>query len=258
VTSLGSSERITNGRESRDLGSPVKEAPSSVLSSFLSSKEIRARSPEKQIIPMGLSPAKSEQQIASSIEKKRESRSMEHINTAVENRAKEEERKREEERRHNEENERRRKEDDRRRKEEERRKIEERRQKEERRKSGVRDSREKSPPKPVKNTGTKEERRRDSRDSKSGGRRSTEEGKRSGSHHATINPLLSELARKHGAGGRDHRHTDVVEELKNAFELAERSSPGITNRLIEQILVKLQPGLSDSRLNPAMDNLSLR
>ena len=59
--------------------------------------------------------------------------------------------KREEERRHNEENERRRKEDDRRRKEEERRKIEERRQKEERRKSGVRDSREKSPPKPVKN-----------------------------------------------------------------------------------------------------------
>ena len=130
---------------------------------------------------------------ASSIEKKRESRSMEHLNTAVENRAKEEERKREEERRHNEENERRRKEDDRRRKEEERRKIEERRQKEERRKSGVRDSREKSPPKPVKNTETKEERRRDSRDSKSGGRRSTEEGKRSGSHHATINPLLSEV-----------------------------------------------------------------
>merc|ERR1711902_115779 len=135
------------------------------------SKEIRARSPEKQIIPMGLSPAKSEQQIASSIEKKRESRRMEHLNTAVENRAKEEERKREEERRHNEENERRRKEDDRRRKEEERRKIEERRQKEERRKSGVRDSREKSPPKPVKNPDNKEERRRDSRDSKSGGRR---------------------------------------------------------------------------------------
>ena len=174
---------------------------------------------------------------------------MEHLNTAVENRAKEEERKREEERRHNEENERRRKEDDRRRKEEERRKIEERRQKEERRKSGVRDSREKSPPKPVKNTDSKEERRRDSRDSKNGGRRSTDEGKRSGSHHATINPLLSEvekdsldvirklsmlkifqLARKHGAGGRDNRHTDVVEELKNAFELAERSSPGITNR----------------------------
>ena len=163
---------------------------------------------------------------------------MDNLNTAVENRAKEEERRREEERRHNEENERRR------RKEEEKRKVEERKAKEERRKSGVRDSRERSPPKPV-----KEERRRDSRDSKNGGRRSTDEGKRSGSHHATINPLLSEvekdsldvirklsmlkifqLARKHGAGGRDNRHTDVVEELKNAFELAERSSPGITNR----------------------------
>ena len=39
-----------------------------------------------------------------------------------------------------------------------------------------------------------------------------------------------QLARKHGAGGRESRHNDVVEELKNAFELAERSSPGITNR----------------------------
>ena len=63
VTSLGS-ERITNGNE-RDPGSPVKEVPSSDRSSRSPSKEIRARSPEKQIIPMGLSPAKSEQQIVS-------------------------------------------------------------------------------------------------------------------------------------------------------------------------------------------------
>ena len=42
------------------------------------------------------------------------------------------------------------------------------------------------------------------------------------------NSSLLQLARKHGAGGG--RHTDAVEELKNAFELAERSSPGITNR----------------------------
>jgi len=180
---------------------------------------------------------------------------MDNLNTAIEIRAREEERKREEERRNNEENERRRKEDERRRKEEERRKLEERKQKEERRKSGVRDSREKSPPKPIKNPEIKDERRRDSKGS---GRRSQEEpGRRSGSQVATINPLLSELARKHGAGGRESRHTDVVEELKNAFEVAERNSPGITNRLIEQILVKLQPGLGDSRLSSAMDNLSL-
>merc|ERR1712013_379336 len=55
-------------------------------------KEVsRARSPEKQIIPTGLSPAKSESQIANSVEKKRESRSLEHLNTAVENRARREE-----------------------------------------------------------------------------------------------------------------------------------------------------------------------
>jgi len=253
------SDRIANGDSGREV-SPVKETVQSPTrdnrdrSSRSPSKEIRARSPEKQIIPTGLSPAKSEQQIASSIEMKRESRSMEHLNTAVENRAKEEERKREEERRHNEENERRRKEDERRRKEDERRKLEERKQKEERRKSGVRDSREKSPPKPLKNPEIKDDRRRDSKGN--GGRRSTDEvGRRSGAHQATINPLLSELARKHGAGGRDSRHTDVVEELRNAFELAERSSPGITNRLIEQILSKLQPGLSDSRLGSAMENL---
>jgi len=67
------------------------------------------------------------------------------------------------------------------------------------------------------------------------------------------NPLLSELARKHGAGGG--RHTDAVEELKNAFELAERSSPGITNRLVEQVLSRLQPGLSEARLALALENL---
>jgi len=244
------SERVSNGDMSRETS-----VTSSDRSSRSPSKDVRAISPEKHIIPTGLSPAKSEQQIASSFEKKRESRSMDNLNTAIEIRAREEERKREEERRNNEENERRRKEDERRRKEEERRKLEERKQKEERRKSGVRDSREKSPPKPIKNPEIKDERRRDSKGS---GRRSQEEpGRRSGSQVATINPLLSELARKHGAGGRESRHTDVVEELKNAFEVAERNSPGITNRLIEQILVKLQPGLGDSRLSSAMDNLSL-
>jgi len=243
INSVNSDNRVINGDSSDN-----KEVTSrgSDRSSRSPSKDMRARSPEKQIIPTGLSPAKSEQQIANSMEKKRESRSMEHLNTAVENRAREEERKREEERRHNEENER-------------RRKIEERKQKEERRKSsGVsrdsRDTREKSPTKQMKNSEVKEDRRRDSKGG-NGGRRSTEEGRRSNSQHATINPLLSELARKHGAGGRETRHNDVVEELKNAFELAERSSPGITNRLIEQILIKLQPGLSDGRLNAAMDNL---
>merc|ERR1712112_496208 len=131
--------------------------------------------------------------------------------------------------------------------------------KEERRKSGARqegrDSREKSPSKQGKSNDTKEDKRRDSRGESRGERkRGAEEQRRPSVHTSTINPLLSELARKHGAGGG--RHTDAVEELKNAFELAERSSPGITNRLVEQVLSRLQPGLSEGRLSLALDNLS--
>merc|ERR1712012_715735 len=96
------SERVSNGDMSRETS-----VTSSDRSSRSPSKDVRAISPEKHIIPTGLSPAKSEQQIASSFEKKRESRSMDNLNTAIEIRAREEERKREEERRNNEENERR-------------------------------------------------------------------------------------------------------------------------------------------------------
>merc|ERR1712060_402113 len=130
---------------------------------------------------------------------------------------------------------------------------------EERRKSGARqdgrDSREKSPSKQVKSNDSKEEKRRDSRGDPGRGerKRGAEEQRRPSVHTSTINPLLSELARKHGAGGG--RHTDAVEELKNAFELAERSSPGITNRLVERVLSRLQPGLSEARLASALENL---
>ena len=64
------SDRIANGDSGREV-SPVKETVQSPTrdnrdrSSRSPSKEIRARSPEKQIIPTGLSPAKSEQQIVS-------------------------------------------------------------------------------------------------------------------------------------------------------------------------------------------------
>merc|ERR1712080_39302 len=114
--------------------------------------------------------------------------------------------------------------------------------------------REKSPSKQVKSNDTKEDKRRDSRGESRGERkRGAEDQRRPSVHTSTINPLLSELARKHGAGGG--RHTDAVEELKNAFELAERSSPGITNRLVEQVLSRLQPGLSEARLASALENL---
>jgi len=83
----------------------------------------------------------------------------------------------------------------------------------------------------------------------------TEDGRRhSNVLTATVNPLLAELQRRHGVG-RGERGGDAIEELKNAFELAERSSPGITGRLLEQIIVKLQPGTSEARVQQAVDNL---
>ena len=68
INSVASSDRISNGDNiSRDI-SPVKDTPSPARaerSSRSPSKEQRSRSPEKQIVPSGLSPAKSEQQIVS-------------------------------------------------------------------------------------------------------------------------------------------------------------------------------------------------
>jgi len=266
----GSEERMDRESPPKEQGrarSPVKEP-------------VRRQSPEKQINNSSYTQQNSDFHMNNS--DKRESRSLEHLNTAVENRAKEEERRREEEkrreeeRRNNEENERRREEDRRKTEAEERHRRQvqqqqqeaERRQKEERRKSGgdrdrqrqkeeASQIRDKSPSKQMKNSLESRERRQEGKGQQERQRHRGEvERQRNNSiHQATINPLLSELARKHGAG-LESRHTDAVEELKNAFELAERSSPGITSRLVEQVLSKLQPGLSEGRLSLALDNLS--
>jgi len=233
--------------------SPTKEIARSPPKEIVPSS--RARSPQKEIIPSsGMSNSKSDSSIVNSVEKKRESRSLEQLNATVEARA------REEEARINKENERRRDLEDRRRAEDDR------KRKEERRKSYARDKEDKH----AKEKENREEKRREkgerSRRSEEGDRRRSDEGERGRRSEGreerrnsvlsnTVNPLLSELQRRHGLG-RDSRHGDAVEELKNAFEIAERSSPGITNRLVEDILRKLQPNLSDSRLSQALDNLS--
>jgi len=98
--------------------------------------------------------------------------------------------------------------------------------------------------------------------------------------NATIHPLLSELQRRYshrGISNNDaitsppHRHQDlatqqsgssnnssmalVIEELRNAFELAERTSPGISDHFAHMIFARLQPGLSDERIQLAVDRL---
>ncbi|KAK7069810.1 Serine/threonine-protein kinase 24 [Halocaridina rubra] len=71
-------------------------------------------------------------------------------------------------------------------------------------------------------------------------------------------PLISELQRRHrhnSRGGDSHR-TDAIEELKSAFESAERSSPGVTDAFIRDLFTKLIPNMTESRIRQAHANLS--
>ena len=49
---------------------------------------------------------------------------------------------------------------------------------------------------------------------------------------------------------------DSVEELRNAFELAERSSPGITEHFIQLIFTRLHPNGSEDRSRTYVDRLT--
>lgn len=44
-------------------------------------------------------------------------------------------------------------------------------------------------------------------------------------------------------------------DLKSAFELAERSSPGVSDLLVKEIIHKLVPGFSETRINTLMDKV---
>ena len=49
---------------------------------------------------------------------------------------------------------------------------------------------------------------------------------------------------------------DVIDEVKNAFELAERSSPGITDQFVHDIIHKLLPNMSEPRINNVLDKIT--
>lgn len=48
---------------------------------------------------------------------------------------------------------------------------------------------------------------------------------------------------------------DMV-ELKNAFEIAERSSPGVSDLFVKEIIHKLVPGFSETRVNTLLDKVT--
>ncbi|XP_037090106.1 serine/threonine-protein kinase 26-like isoform X1 [Pollicipes pollicipes] len=77
-----------------------------------------------------------------------------------------------------------------------------------------------------------------------------------------IHPLMSELQRRHRNSYRARdssslaQRTDAIDELRNAFELAERSAPGISDQFVQQLMVKLVPSMGEQRLRAAMDRLA--
>lgn len=82
-----------------------------------------------------------------------------------------------------------------------------------------------------------------------------------------IAPLLSELQRKHQYSSRDNgesgnsvsRNGGAIDELRGAFELAERTSPGMSEALVRELLKALLPANhSDSRLSMLMEKVILR
>lgn len=58
-----------------------------------------------------------------------------------------------------------------------------------------------------------------------------------------------------GVGETSHK-TDAIEELKNAFELAERASPGISDQFVREMVQKLLPALTEARLKTVMDKIT--
>ncbi|CAG9863494.1 unnamed protein product [Phyllotreta striolata] len=74
-----------------------------------------------------------------------------------------------------------------------------------------------------------------------------------------IYPLITELQRKHQYNRRStemaHKSNDAIEELENAFEIAEKTSPGISEIFICELVQKLVPSISEQRLKGVLDKV---
>ncbi|CAG0894386.1 unnamed protein product [Darwinula stevensoni] len=77
---------------------------------------------------------------------------------------------------------------------------------------------------------------------------------------SAIFPLISELQRRHKGSvrGEGGSRTDAIEELKAAFELAERSSPGLSEAFLSELFTRLLPGITGSKLKDALDHIGGR
>lgn len=74
-----------------------------------------------------------------------------------------------------------------------------------------------------------------------------------------MNICIVQLQRKHQYNRRSaeasHKSSDAIEELENAFEIAEKTSPGISEMFICELVQKLVPSISDQRLKGVLDKV---
>lgn len=62
------------------------------------------------------------------------------------------------------------------------------------------------------------------------------------------------MQRKYHYTSKNASAIEVV-DLRAAFELAEKSSPGVSDLFVKEIIHKLVPGFSETRINTLMDKV---
>ena len=67
--------------------------------------------------------------------------------------------------------------------------------------------------------------------------------------------VLFQLQRKYHYSGNMNSTVDMV-DLRSAFELAERSSPGVCDLFVKEIIHRLVPGFSETRINTILDKIT--
>lgn len=66
--------------------------------------------------------------------------------------------------------------------------------------------------------------------------------------------FISQIQRKYHYSGKNTSAADVI-DLQSAFEMAERSCPGISDLFVKEIIHKLIPGYSETRINTLIDKV---
>lgn len=67
--------------------------------------------------------------------------------------------------------------------------------------------------------------------------------------------FILQLQRKYHYTSKTPTAVDVV-DLRTAFEHAERSFPGVSDLFVKEIIHKLVPGFSETRINTLMDKIT--